>query len=114
MPEDQKHLLPPHLAENARENIWIYRSYQGLSRKQLAGGTLKSSLIRGYEYGFLAIPPSHLDLIAEKSNMSVEDLTAPPDYTLLLNWQTRRMVEYYRRLNDHQRHVVKLLLMRMS
>ena len=53
-------------------------------------------------------------MIAEKLNMRVEDLTAPPDYTLLLNWQTRRMVEYYRRLNDHQRHVVKLLLMPMS
>ena len=114
MPEDRKQILPPQLAENARENIWIYRSYQGLSRKQLAGGTLKSSLIRGYEYGFLAIPPKHLAMIAEKLNMCVEDLTAPPDYTLLLNWQTRRMVEYYRRINDHQRHVVKLLLMRMG
>ena len=114
MPDRDKQLLPPQLAENARENIWIYRSYQGLSRKQLAEGTLKSSLIRGYEYGFLAIPPKHLEMIAEKLNMRMEDLTAPPDHTLLLNWQTRRMVEYYRRLNDQQRHVVKLLLMRMG
>ena len=114
MPEDRKHLLPPHLAENARENIWIYRSYQGLSRKQLAGGTLKSSLIRGYEYGFLTIQPKHLEMIAEKLNMRVEDLTAPPDDTLLLNRQTRRMVEYYRRLNDQQRHIIKLLMLRME
>ena len=33
MPDREKELLPPHLAENARENIWIFRSYQGLSRK---------------------------------------------------------------------------------
>ena len=65
MPDRGEHLLPPQLAENARENIWIYRNYQGLSRKQLAGGTLKSNLIRGYEYGFLAIPPKHLAIIAE-------------------------------------------------
>ena len=114
MPEEQRQLLPPQQAEYARENIWIYRSYQGLTRKNLAEGSLKSSHIRGYEYGFLAIPPPHLALIAEKLNMSVEELTAPPDYTLLLNWQTRRIVEYYRRLNDHQRHAVKLLLMRMG
>lgn len=114
MPEEQKELLPPHLAENARENIWIYRSYQGLSRKDLSEGKLKPGLIRGYEYGFLAIPPKHLETIAEKLNMRVEDLTAPPNYTLLLNWQTRRMIEYYRRLNDQQRYVIKLLLMRMD
>jgi hypothetical protein len=113
MPEEQKRLLPPHEAENARENIWIYRAYQGLTRKGLAKGKLKPGLIRAYEYGFVAIPPHHLEIIARKLNMTVEQLTAPPDYSLLLNWQTRRMVEYYRRLNDQKRYVIKLLMMRL-
>lgn len=113
MPEEQKPLLPPLEAENARENIWIFRTYQGMSRKDLAEGPLKSGLIRGYEYGFRAIHPPHLEIIARKLNMTVAQLTAPPDHTLLLDWQTRRMVEYYRRLNDQKRYVLKLFMMRM-
>lgn len=113
MPEEKNNLLPPHLAENARENIWIYRAYQGMTRKDLAEGKLKPGLIRAYEYGFVAILPQHLEIIARKLNMSVEHLTAPPDYSILLNWQTRRVVEYYRRLNDQKRYVLKLLMMQM-
>ena len=113
MPEEQAEFLSPQQAENARENIWIFRSYQGMTRKDLAEGTLKAGAIRGYEYGFRAIPPPHLEIIARKLNMTVAQLTAPPDHTLLLDWQTRRMVEYYRRLNDQQRYVMKLLMMRM-
>lgn len=114
MSEEQKDLLPPHLAENARENIWIYRTYQGLSRKSLADAPLKSGTIRAYEYGFQAIHPTHLAIISEKLGMSVDALTAPPDYALLLDWQTRRIIEYYRRLNNGQRHALKLLMMRMG
>lgn len=113
MPEQQIEHLSPLEAENARENIWIFRTYQGMSRRDLAEGKLKAGAIRGYEYGFRAIHPPHLEIIARKLNMTLAQLTAPPDHTLLLDWQTRRMVEYYRRLNDQKRYVLKLLMMRM-
>ena len=38
MSQDQKPLLPPHVAENIRQNLWIYRAYQTLTRQQLADG----------------------------------------------------------------------------
>ena len=113
MPEQQAMFLSPLKAENARENIWIFRAYQGLSRKDLAEGPLKPGLIRGYEYGFQAIHPPHLDIIARKLNVTLEELTAPPDHTMLLDWQTRRIVEYLRRLNSQQRHAIKLLMIGM-
>ena len=113
MSQDQKPLLPPHVAENIRQNLWIYRAYQTLTRQQLADGPLKSGMVRAYEYGFRPVPPAHLALIAERLALPEEALTAPPDFALLLDWQTRRIVEYYRALNDKQRHAIKRLLMHM-
>tara|TARA_B110000971_G_C20037378_1_gene515204 strand:+ start:263 stop:442 length:180 start_codon:yes stop_codon:yes gene_type:complete len=59
------------------------------------------------------VPPAHLTLIAERLAVSEEALTAPPNFELLLDWQTRRIVEYYRGLTDNQRHAIKRLLMHM-
>ncbi len=113
MSQDQKDLLPPAIAENIRQNLWIYRAYQNRTRKQLAEGSLKSGMLRAYEYGFRPVPPAHLTLIAERLALPEDALTAPPDFALLLDWQTRRMVEYYRALTDSQRHAIKSLLMHM-
>ena len=70
-------------------------------------------MVRAYEYGFRPVPKAHLALIAERLALPEEALTAPPDFALLLDWQTRRIVEYYRALNDNQRHAIKRLLMHM-
>ena len=113
MSQDRKDLLSPIAAENIRHNLWIYRAYQGCTRKQMAEGSLKSSTLRAYEYGFRPVTPAHLTLIAERLAVSEEMLCEPPDFALLLDWQTWRMVEYYRGLTDNQRHALKRLLMYM-
>ncbi|MBT5157437.1 MAG: helix-turn-helix transcriptional regulator [Rhodobiaceae bacterium] len=113
MSQDQKPLLPPDIAENIRQNLWIYRTYQNQTRRQMADASLKSSTLRAYEYGFRPVTRDHLPLIAERLSVSETTLAAPPDFALLLDWQTRRVVEYYRTLTDNQRHAIKRLLMHM-
>jgi hypothetical protein len=38
--------------------------------------------------------------------VKVDDLLAPPDFTLVFDWQTRRLIEAMRKLNQHQRHEI--------
>ena len=38
-------------AGNIRENLWLYRVYNGLSRYQMAEGITKPGQYRSYEYG---------------------------------------------------------------
>lgn len=66
--------IPPYIAENVRRNIWIFRTYLGLSRKQMISGPVKAGTIRNYEHGFAPIHSSHLPIIAAKLSVSVADL----------------------------------------
>jgi len=113
MSQDQKTLLSPSASQNIRHNLWVYRTFQNRTRKQLAQGSLRSGILRAYEYGFRPATPAHLTLIAERLEVSEDTLTAPPNYELVLDWQTRRIVEYFRGLNSHQRHAIKRLMMHM-
>ena len=114
MSEEQDKFLAPHLAENVRRNIWIYRAYHGLSRKKMSSGPVKAGTIRNYEHGFSPIHAQDLPIIAEKLSVSVDDLIAPPDFTLVFDWQIRRLIEVMRKLEQRQRHEIlrlaKLLL----
>jgi hypothetical protein len=113
MSQDQKTLLPPSVSQNIRHNLWVYRTFQNRTRKQLAQGSLRSGILRAYEYGFRPVTPAHLTLLAERLEVSEDALTAPPNYELVLYWQTRRIVEYFRGLDSHQRHAIKRLMMHM-
>jgi hypothetical protein len=113
MSQEQNHLLPPSVSENIRHNLWIYRTYQNQTRKELADANLRSGVLRAYEYGFRPVSPAHLALIAERLAVPEEVLSPPPNLALLLDWQTRRIVEYYRAMNDEQRHALKRLMMHM-
>lgn len=103
MKQEQVRLLSPIETENARRNIWIYRAYQGLSRKDMICGPVKAGTVRNYEHGFVPIHAEHLEIIAARLQVSAEDLLAPPDFTLVFDWQTRKLIEAMRKLSQHQR-----------
>ena len=42
--------------------------------------------------------------------VSNDALAAPPDYSAVLNWQMRKMMEYYRNINDNHRYLIKNLM----
>lgn len=106
MSENQTLILSPQESENARRNIWIYRAYLGLSRKDMISGSVKAGTIRNYERGFVPIHAAHLPIIAKRLNVSVNDLLAAPDFTLIFDWQTRRLIEAMRKLEQRQRKEV--------
>lgn len=106
MSENQTLILSPQESENARRNIWIYRAYLGLSRKDMISGSVKAGTIRNYEHGFVPIHAAHLPIIAKRLNVSVNDLLAAPDFTLIFDWQTRRLIEAMRKLEQRQRKEV--------
>lgn len=106
MSQEKEQLLTPSQMENARRNIWIYRAYQGLSRRNMISGPVKAGTIRNYEHGFAPIFAPHLTIIAARLGVKVDDLLAPPDFTLVFDWQTRRLIEAMRKLNQHQRHEI--------
>ena len=101
-------------AENIRENIWLYRVYNGLSRYQMAEGITKPGQYRSYEYGFQPVPDQHLTAFADKLGEGITALAAPPDYSALLNWQMRKIMEYYRNMNDNHRYLIKNLMRSMG
>lgn len=94
--------LTPQENENARLNIWLYRLYRGKNRHAIASGPVKPRHIRSYEHNFRPIPRSHLELIAKQLGVDMEEFFAPPNYKLLLNYQTRLLIEYTRRLTPIQ------------
>lgn len=106
MSEDRTLILSPQECENVRRNIWIYRAYLGLSRKDMKSGPVMAGTIRNYEHGFVPIHAAHLPIIAERLNVSVNDLLAPPDFTLIFDWQTRRLIEAMRKLEQRQRNEI--------
>ena len=88
-------------AENIRENLWLYRVYNVLSRYEMADGITKPGQYRSYEYGFQPVPDKHLAAFADKLGVSIEALAAPPDYSAVLNWQMRKNDGI---LSQHERH----------
>jgi transcriptional regulator with XRE-family HTH domain len=78
MSQEQNHLLPPSVSENIRHNLWIYRTYQNQTRKELADANLRSGVLRAYEYGFRPVSPAHLALIAERLAVPEEVLSRRP------------------------------------
>jgi len=46
--------------------------------------------------------------------VSITALAAPPDYSALLNWQMRKIMEYYRNMNDNHRYLIKNLMRSMG
>ena len=74
----------------------------------------KPGQYRSYEYGFQPVPDKHLAAFADKLGVSIDALAAPPDYSAVLNWQMRKMMEYYRNMNDNHRYLIKNLMRSMG
>ncbi|NCG10224.1 MAG: hypothetical protein GWP33_03880 [Alphaproteobacteria bacterium] len=114
MPESMPANMNAGNAENIRENLWVYRVYNGLSRYEMADGITKPGQYRSYEYGFQPVPDKHLAAFADTLGVSIDALAAPPDFSAVLNWQMRKMMEYYRNMNDNHRYLIKNLMRSMG
>ena len=83
MPDQQAMFLSPLKAENARENIWIFRAYQGLSRKDLAEvlASMVTQLLEGdldmarYQFREYIIGHMELEQIAEEVKIPAKSLS---------------------------------------
>lgn len=100
MPANMPESMNAGNAENIRENLWLYSVYNGLSRYEMADCITKPGQYRSYQYGFQPVPDKHL--------------AAPPYYSAVLNWQMRKMMEYYRNMNDTHRCLIKNLMRSMG
>lgn len=102
---------PDREAENIRRNLWIFRLRRAIRRNVFANGILLPGDYRDIEYGHRPITNEALAALCEKYGLAEVDLRAPPDYALLLDLPTSKLIEYARiALTPKQRKMLIFIL----
>ena len=98
-----EHQLDPE-SENIRENFWIFRLKRGLWPALFAHPFLSEDDYLDIEIGKKPICEKQMRALAEHYKIDPDSLTRPPDYSLLLDAPTRRLIDYsYTALSRRQR-----------
>ena len=81
-------------AENIRENLWIFRLKRGLWPALFAHPFLSEVDYLDIETGKKPICEREMRALAEHYKIDPDSLTRPPNYSLLLDARTRRLIDH--------------------
>lgn len=87
---------PDQEAENIRRNLWIFRLRRAIRRNVFASGVLHPGDYREIEYGHTPVTNDALAKLCDKYGLIEAELRAPPNYALLLDLPTCKLIEYSR------------------
>lgn len=91
-------------AYNIRENLWNFRLRRGLWPALFAHPFLTEDEYLDIECGKKPISERDMRALAEHYKIDPDSLAQPPDYSLLLDAPTRRLLDYsYTVLSNRQR-----------